>query len=260
MLFFCVLFSFLLINATIRKLNLHKQHVLAGFVFVTFTFFVPEIFHQIDLAFVLLLFSLSLFRLFTTKQTKAAIFEFSLLIIVAAFFNFWMLLFLLLGYLFILFFNKFDYKNLLIPLVVATTIIIITEMIDILYGFDFLATFLYKKTLDFNIAYFSTTAQRIVFSLFISFIMFFNLLYVFQSEHMSSVIKSYYMQLVITFIIGVLVFLVNEQKQNEYLILLAVPVSIFAGRYFENMKDKRLKEFVAWVFVIFAIVSYIISL
>ena len=102
--FFCVLISFFIINSIIRKLNLHKQHLLGGFLFVFFTYFIPELFNNIKVALVLCFMSFALYRLLISKVTKAAIFDFSLLTLLASFFNYWALVFLLFLVIYIMFF------------------------------------------------------------------------------------------------------------------------------------------------------------
>lgn len=256
----CVLLSLFFINLTIRGLNLHKHHLLGGFIFVIFTFFMPNLFYNLSTAFSLLLLSFALYRLFYLKAVKAAIFEFSFLIICAAFFNYWMLLFLVFLVIFIMFFNKFDFKNLLIPIVAFFAVFIIVSTIDILFKFDLKQTFLINNSIQINIENFSSTNQRLVFSILITFILLFVVLYFLQSEHISANIKSYYTLLFVFFVISVFVFLVDEEKHNEKLIFTIIPISIFGGRYLENLRDKKLKGFISWVFVITAIGMFVISL
>lgn len=258
--YFCMIFSFLLINAIIRKLNLHKQHLFGGFIFVIFTFFVPQLFYNIQVGLTLFFLSFALYRLLALNKTKAAIFEFSLLTFLAAFFNYWALIFLLFLIIYIMFFNKFDYKNLIIPIVAFFTVFIIVTAIDILFKLDLKQTFLANNTINFNIEYFSSTNQRLVFSLLVSFIMFFTVLYFFQSSHISSKIKPYYQIFFIFFVISILFFLIDQNKTNESLMIMVIPITIFGGRYLENLTDKRLREIVVWTFVVTAFSLFAISL
>ena len=258
--FFCVLISFFIINSIIRKLNLHKQHLLGGFLFVFFTYFIPELFNNIKVALVLCFMSFALYRLLISKVTKAAIFDFSLLTLLASFFNYWALVFLLFLIIYIMFFKKFDYKNLLIPFVAFFTVFFITFAIDIIFKLDLKETFFNINSVQLNVEHFSNINQRIVFSMLISFIMFFTVLYFFQSEHIPSNIKPYYNLFLIFLLVSILFFLIDVNKNNESLIFLILPITVFGGRYLENLKDKRLKEFISWVFLITAISLYIVSL
>jgi hypothetical protein len=258
--FFSIFFSIILLNSTIRRLGLHKQHLFAIFFFTIFLFFIPKVFLTSDIAITLFLSTLAFYRLITVKNAKAAIFDFSFLVIFAAFFSFWSIFYIVIAVIYSMFFIRFNFINLFIPFVALLSMSIIVGAIDILFNQQFISNLILQNSFGFSLNYFSDANERIVFSMFISFILFIMLLYLFQSEHMQSNIKSLYHLFFILLICNFIIFFLNFNKQNESLVFFIVPISVFAGRYLENIKDRKNREFIVWVIVLTAFLLFGMSL
>jgi hypothetical protein len=258
--FFAILFSIILLNSSIRRLGLHKQHLFALFFFTIFLFFIPKVFLSSDIAITLFLSTLAFYRLITVKNAKAAIFDFSLLVIFASFFSFWSIFYIIIAVIYTMFFTRFNFINLFIPFVALLSMIIIVGAVDVLFNQQFISNLILQNSIGFSLNYFSYANERIVFSMFISFILFIMLLYLFQSEHMQSNIKSLYQLFFILLICNFIIFFLNFNKQNESLVFFIVPISVFAGRYLENIKDRKNREFIVWVIVLTAFLLFGLSL
>jgi len=257
--FFSIILSLILLNSIIRQLNLHKQHLFGGFFFVIFLFFIPKIFLDTNTSIALFFSTLAFFRLLTAKNSKLALFDFSLLVLIASFFSFWSVFYLVISFTFILFFTRYSFKNFFIPIIAFLIIIIVVGAIDILFDQQIISNLFLQNSFGFSLNYFKETNERLVFSLFVSFIFFFIVLYLFQSEHMQSTIKNYYQLFFILLICNVIIFLLNFNKNNESLVFFILPISVFAGRYLENIRDKKLREFIVWVFVLTAFLLFVWS-
>ena len=140
-----------------------------------------------------------------------------------------------------------DYRNYILPIIAFFTVAIILLFFTLLFDMDL------EKHLQKNIEiyseldYFVSSSQHIVFSIYVSVAIFFVLSMLFTLSNRPSITRGSFKKMLVTFLIGVIVFLISNNKANDFLTLTFPSLAIMASAYFEYIQDKLKLDIVAWV-------------
>lgn len=255
-----VLFAyFFLINFIVKKNRLTKDSSYILFFFILLLIFFPTVFLNYKLIaanFFILLALRRLISLQTQKATKEKIFDASIWIFIASIFHFWAILFLILVYSSIIFQVSRDYKNWLIPFVAAFLVSIIFVFLSLLIDKSFILTYLSSGHYTFKIDYFTNQFQNISFSIYVVFALFFLFTAITTIQKKPLNMQSSYKQVIMTFLVSIVIFMVSVNKSNELLLFSFFPLSVMATNNIEYSKIKIRNEIVLLIFILAGFFCY----
>lgn len=180
---------------------------------------------------------------------KEKIFDASLWIFVASIFHFWSILFILIVFVSILFHVSRDYRNWVLPFIAFFSVGVITLMYALIFDKSLINTVIDSATIDFNFNYFTNNYQNFALSLYMVTAIFFFATQSLTLPNKPLNMQSSYKKIIVSFIIGAIVFLISAEKNNSMLIFTFAPVAIMATNHVESMQVNWLKE--TFVYVIF---------
>lgn len=244
--------SLFLSNFIVKKNGLTKSSSYTILFFFLFVLFFPNIMDNMRLLlanFFILLSIRRLVSLQTLKAPKEKIFDASLWIFVASLFQFWCILFIILVYISIIFHVSRDYRNWLIPFVAfftaATIFVLYTLWIDGMAIKNYLASEVINVQLD----YFTNEYQNIAFSIYAVFMLFFIFPAVFSITNKPLNLQASYKKVIFAALIGMVIFVLSANKNNETLVFTFLPLSIMATNTIEYLQNKIQQELILFISV-----------
>ena len=242
-----LLASLFISNFIVKKNVLTKNSSYTLLFFFLFLLFFPSLFTNIKLIianFFILLAMRRLVSLQTLKAPKEKIFDASLWIFVASLFHFWAVLFIVLVYISIFFHVSRDYRNWLLPFVAFFTTVVIFISYALLVDKAIIGSYLENTHVNFEIDYFKNTFQNLALSVFTVFTVFFLFSSVFSLTGKPLNLQASYKKLIFAAIIGVLIFILSPNKNNELLVFTFFPLAVMATNTIEYSQYKLRNEIV----------------
>jgi hypothetical protein len=251
--------SFFIINFIVKKNRLTKDSSYSLFFYLLLLLFFPAVFLDNKLILSNFFIFLALRRLIsiqTQKAVKEKIFDASIWILIASIFHFWAILFLILVYSSILFHVSRDYKNWLIPLVAAFTVSILFVFFSLLIDKTFITTYLSSGIYSFKIDYFNNQFQNISFSIYVVFALYFLFTAITSLQSKPLNMQSSYKQIIMTFLVSIVIFIVSDNKSNELLLFSFFPLAVMATNDIEYSPVKIRNEIVLLIFILAGFFCY----
>src|SRR6187431_1399489 len=159
-----VLLATIFLTSFISKRNgLSRDSTYTAFFSLLFLLFFPNLLNNTNLIlanFFVLLAIRRLISLQTLKETKEKLFDASLWIFVAALFQFWSILYILLVFLSVIFHVSRDYRNWVIPFIAllgVSILFVLSTLIFDIHSINFLQE---KAKISLSLDYFSNTYQN----------------------------------------------------------------------------------------------------
>jgi len=246
-----VLLGTIFLGSFISKRNgLSRDSTYTAFFYFLFLLFFPHLLNNGNLIlanFFVLLAIRRLVSLETLKETKEKLFDASLWIFVAALFQFWSILYILLVFISIMFHVSRDYRNWVIPFIalLGVSILFISgSLIFDIHSIEFLQE---KSIISLSLDYFSNNYQNVAFSIYATISLFFVVSLFLTLSNRPLVLHSSYKKVIASFFIGVLVFVLSDNKSNELLVFTFAPMSIMATSHIEISAPKLKEEIVLFV-------------
>ena len=261
---FIVLFaSLFLSNFIVKKNGLTKDSSFSILFFVLFLMFFPSVvtnFKLILANFFILLALRRLISLQTLKAPKEKIFDASLWIFVASLFHFWAILFIILVYISIFFHVSRDYRNWLIPFVSLFTTVVIYVLFSLILNHDISQNLFSIGVVDFKMNYFKNNYQNLALSMFAVVSVFFLFSKMIALTNRPLVLQASYKKVIISFIIGVIIFLISPNKSSDILLFTFFPLAVMATNNIEYSKNKINQELAIGLTIILAFCSFFLQL
>ena len=261
---FIVLFaSLFLTNFIVKKNGLTKDSSFSILFFVLFLMFFPSVvtnFKLILANFFILLALRRLISLQTLKAPKEKIFDASLWIFVASLFHFWAILFIILVYISIFFHVSRDYRNWLIPFVSLFTTVVIYVLFSLILNHDISQNLFSIGVVDFKMNYFKNNYQNLALSMFAVVSVFFLFSKMIALTNRPLVLQASYKKVIISFIIGVIIFLISPNKSSDILLFTFFPLAVMATNNIEYSKNKINQELAIGLTIILAFCSFFLQL
>jgi hypothetical protein len=249
-LFLVLLGTIFLASFISRRNGLSRDSAYTAFFYLLFLLFFPNILNNENLIFANFFVLLAIRRLIslqTLKDTKEKLFDASLWIFVAALFQFWSILYLLLVFISILFHVSRDYKNWVVPFIALLGVSILFVLASLILEIHSI-TFLQEKTeINLSLNYFSNNYQNAAFSIYSTIAMFFVASMFMTLSNRPLLLISSYKKVIASFFIGVFVFVLSANKSNELLVFTFAPLSIMATAHIEISQPKLKEEIVMYV-------------
>ncbi len=239
--------SLFLANFIVKKNALTKDSSYTLYFYLIFMLFFPKIWGDIRLLlanFFLLLAMRRLISLQTLKAPKEKIFDACLWILIASFFQFWTVLFILLVYISIIFHVSRDFRNWLIPFVA----VFITGLIFIAYSLYFapgsVSHYISQETIHYYLDYFQNQYENIAFSMFVVAVLFFFFPAAITMTNKPLNLQASYKKLLFATVLGAIVFAISTPKSNELLVFMFFPLAVMATNMIEYMQSKIQQELI----------------
>ena len=254
-----LLASFFLVNFTVKKNNLTKNSSYTILFFLLLLLIFPSIFINSNLLFAnffLLLAIRRLISLQTLKAPKEKIFDASMWIFIASLFHFWCILFILLVYISIFFHVSRDYRNWLLPFVAFFATSVIFLFAALAFDKTWIAHIINQTQTNFELDYFTNNYQNIALSFFVVIGLYFLLSLVLSLTNKPLILQASYKKMIFGFLIGVAIFLISPDKNNEMLIFTFMPLSVMCTTNIEYSQSQMYQEIVLLLLIVGCFFSY----
>ena len=248
-----LLASLFIVNFIVKKNGLTKSSSYTILFFLLFLLFFPSILNNLNLIisnFFILLAMRRLVSLQTLKAPKEKIFDASLWIFVASLFHFWAILFIILVYVSILFHVSRDYRNWLLPFIAFFTTIVFFVFYSLLIDKSLINNYLNSIIVDFNIDYFTTIYQNLALSIFAVFVVYFIFSFMFSLSSKPLNLQASYKKIILAFFIGVAIFVLSSNKNNDILVYTFLPLAVMATNTIEYSQIKLRNEILLGVSIL----------
>lgn len=254
-----LLASFFLVNFTVKKNNLTKDSSYTILFFLLFLLIFPSIFKNSNLLFAnffLLLAIRRLISLQTLKAPKEKIFDASMWIFIASLFHFWCILFILLVYISIFFHVSRDYRNWLLPWVAFFATAVIFMVSALAFDQTWITHIINQTQTNFELDYFTNNYQNMALSFFVVVALYFLSSLIFSLTNKPLILQASYKKMIFALLIGVTIFLISPDKNNEMLIFTFMPLSVMCTTNIEYSQSKMYQEIVLLLLILGCFFSY----
>ncbi len=262
-LFFILVASYFLLNFLTLKNNLTKSNNYAILLFSIFLIFFPLIFKTPNVLianFLLLLALRRLIALQNLKNTKEKIFDASFWIFVAALFHFWCISFIILVFISIIFHVSGNYKNWIIPFLAFFAVAMLSVLLDLILDNNLLADIYREIKTSFNFSYFENIYQNIALAVFSSVALLFFSTQITEVQNKPLNQQATYKKILFAFVLGVVIYILSNHKNNSYLIFSLAPISILGANFIEKIKTNWMKETTIYLLVFVSITLFLLQL
>jgi hypothetical protein len=246
-----VLLGTIFLTSFISKRNgLSKDSTYTAFFSFLFLIFFPDLFNNPNLIlanFFILLAIRRLVSLQTLKETKEKLFDASLWIFVAALFQFWSILYILLVFISVVFHVSRDYRNWVIPFIALFAVSILFILCSLIFDINSIAFLQENCKINLSVDYFTNNYQNAAFSIYVTVALFFVISMFSTLSNRPLVLHSSYKKVIASFFIGIFVFVLSANKSNELLVFTFAPLAIMATSHIEIAQPKLKEEIVMFV-------------
>ena len=261
---FLILFGTIFLNSFIAKKNgLSRDSTYTFFFTFLYLLFFPDLFHNPNLIlanFFILLAIRRLVSLQTLKESKEKIFDASLWIFIAALFQFWSILYILLVFISVIFHVSRDYRNWIIPFIALFATSILFLACSFIFNFNSIAFLQENSQIDLSLDYFANDYQNIAFAIYVTVALFFIISMFSSLSSRPLVLLSSYKKIIASFFIGVLIFVLSAHKSNEVLVFTFTPLAIMTTAHIEISQPKLKEEIVLFVLIACSFVAFFTQL
>lgn len=257
---FGILLGTVFLTSFISKRNgLSKDSTYTAFFSFLFLIFFPDLFNNPNLIlanFFILLAIRRLVSLQTLKETKEKLFDASLWIFVAALFQFWSILYILLVFISVIFHVSRDYRNWVIPFIALFAVSILFILCSLIFDINSIAFLQENSKINFSIDYFTNNYQNAAFSIYVTVALFFVISMFSTLSNRPLVLHSSYKKVIASFFIGIFVFVLSANKSNELLVFTFAPLAIMATSHIEIAQPKLKEEIVMFVLLVCSLFAF----
>ena len=255
--------SLFISNFITKKNGLSKDNTYPFLFFFTFLILFPTTLGNSNLIISNFFILLALRRLISLQSLvtpKEKIFDASMWIFVAALFQFWSILFIILVFVSIALHVARDYRNWILPYIALFAISILYTAFVLMYDRSLFNQILEGATTSFNFNYFTNKYQNIAISIYaaITVLFLFSQIAAYPSKPL--VHHNSYKKIILAFFIGFLIYLISPAKQNSLLIYTFMPLAVMATSYFEGNKIKWSQEATAIIVIGLSFLSFFMQL
>ena len=246
-----LLLGAIFLTSFISKRNgLSKDSTYTAYFYFSFLIFFPNLFNNPNLILANLFILLAIRRLIslqTLKQTKEKLFDASLWIFIAALFQFWSILYIILVFTSVIFHVSRDYRNWVIPFIALFAVSILFVLTSLIFDINSIAFLQESSKINLNIDYFTNNYQNAAFSIYSTVALFFVVSMFGSLSSRPLVLLSSYKKIIVSFFIGIIIFALSTNKSNELLVFTFAPMAIMATAHIEISQPKLKEEIVMFV-------------
>ncbi|MDI6045533.1 DUF6427 family protein [Flavobacterium yafengii] len=248
---FCVLLASVFINDFVAKKNgLSKDSTYTIFFYFLFLLFFPSGLDNLNLVlsnFFILLALRRLISLQSLKASKEKIFDASLWIFLAALFHFWSIIFLVLVFISIIFHVSRDYRNWILPFIAFFIVVVLFMIYATIFDLNVIEYILKSVQINFEIDYFTNNYQNGALSIYATVALFFLVSMFATLSNRPQLLHTSFKKIIASFFIGVVIFLISDNKSNDLLLFTFAPLAMMATSHIEIPQEKLNQELVMYV-------------
>jgi hypothetical protein len=251
--------SIFMTNFISKKNGLSKDSVYTVLFYFLLLIFFPSVLDNANLVlanfFIILAFR-RLLSLQSLKASKEKIFDASFWIIVASLFQFWSILYLVLVFISIIFHVSRDYRNWFLPFIAFFSVSTLFLISSLLFQFSILDYLDKAVRVSFEINYFTNNYENGALSIYATVALFFVTSMLLSLSSRPQVLHTSFKKVVASFFIGVVIFVVSDNKSNDLLIFTVAPLAILATSHIEIPQLKLKQEMVLFVLIACSLFSF----
>ncbi|MDI5898096.1 DUF6427 family protein [Flavobacterium sp. LB2P84] len=248
---FCVLLASVFITDFVAKKNgLSKDSTYTIFFYFLFLLFFPSGLDNLNLIlsnFFILLALRRLISLQSLKASKEKIFDASLWIFLAALFHFWSIIFLVLVFISIIFHVSRDYRNWILPFIAFFIVVVLFMIYATVFDLNVIEYILKSVQINFEIDYFTNNYQNGALSIYATVALFFLVSMFATLSNRPQLLHTSFKKIIASFFIGVVIFLISDNKSNDLLLFTFAPLAMMATSHIEIPQEKLNQELVMYV-------------
>jgi hypothetical protein len=259
LLFLILLGSIFITNFVAKKNGLSKDSGYTMFFCFLFLLFFPSVLVNIKLLlsnFFILLALRRLISLQSLKVSKEKIFDASIWIFLAALFQFWSILYIILVFISIIFHVAKDYRNWVLPFIAFFAVGVISAGVSLIFNLDILRYITENAVLKFDIDYFTNTYQNIAFSIYLTIALFFVISMFASLSSKLLFLHASYKKIIAAFFIAIVIFAISSNKSNDLLIYTIAPLSMMATSHIEEKQILLKQEMVLGVLILCSLFAF----
>lgn len=246
-LFIIIYFTTLVVNFIVYKNHLSHRNNYELLVFSFLLLAVPQTVSDINIVISNLFIVLALRRLLSIKSLKNVskkLFDAGFLIVVATFFYFWSILFLILAILSPLFFSEYRLKSIMAPILGFLSVFVIMVATSIIVTDTYLGLYDIQPFVNFNYSNYSSLV--VVLSFLAVLAMGVTLFFVKQLNVQIKAEKPNYKIVFYGFIISLIIVVIAYPKTGAELLFVFPFLSIMITNYIEEVEYEWIKETILW--------------
>ncbi len=187
------------------------------------------------------------------KNTNKKLLDASLLITIAALFQFWSLLFFIVLYIGILQNSKKTVNQFLIPIVGFLAVFIITTSYYLLQGDSFLWFLKLDRSIGIDFSAYQSIALLISASIIIALMIWSLFSRVTKLSSVAKKERSNYLLIIPVVIVSFLIGFFSPTKNGAEFLFVLAPLAIITTNYLEKIQEFWFKELLLWILVVLPI-------
>ena len=251
-LFCAIVASVFITNFIVKKNGLSKDSCYTILFYLLFLLFFPSVLDNLNLLlsnFFVLLALRRLISLQSLKASKEKIFDASLWIFLATLFHFWSIIFIFLVFISIIFHVSRDYRNWILPFIAFFIAVIMFLLFATVINLNVIEYILKSVQINFKIDYFTNNYQNGALSIYATVALFFLVSMFATLSNRPQLLHTSFKKIIASFFIGVIIFLISDNKSNDLLLFTFAPLAILATSHIEMPQLKLKQEMVLFVLI-----------
>ncbi|MGO4905350.1 DUF6427 family protein [Flavobacterium sp. W20_MBD1_R3] len=250
---FCIVVASVFITDFVAKKNgLSKDSTYTIFFYFLFLLFFPSVLDNTNLLisnFFILLALRRLISLQSLKASKEKIFDASLWIFLATLFHFWSIIFIVLVFISIIFHVARDYRNWILPFIAFFIAVIMFLLFATVFNLNAVEYITQSMKINFEVDYFTNNYQNAALSIYATVALFFLVSMFATLSARPQLLHTSFKKIIASFFIGVLIFIISDNKSNDLLVFTFAPLAILATSHIEMPQLKLKQEMVLFVLI-----------
>ncbi|MGK4566577.1 DUF6427 family protein [Flavobacterium sp. 3HN19-14] len=255
--------SLFVTNFVTKRNGLSKDSTFPFLFFFLFLIMFPAILNDINVIIANFFILLALRRLISLQSLltpKEKIFDASLWIFIAALFQFWCVLYLVLIFISIIFHVSRDYRNWILPFIALFAVASIFVFSALAFDKTLITNVVENAQIDLKFDYFKNNFENLAISIYAALSALFFFALVFSLSNKPLILHASYKKILFSFLIGVIIFAISPHKSNNLLAYTFMPLAVMATSYVENADGKWIKESVVAIVVLAGFMSFFAQL
>jgi len=255
--------SLFISNFVTKRNSLSKDNTYPFLFFFAFLILFPTTLGNVNLIISNFFILLALRRLISLQSLltpKEKIFDASLWIFIAAIFHFWSILYIILVFTSIILHVSRDYRNWILPYIALFTAASIFLLASLIFDKTLIDYIMAGTALNFNFDYFTNKFQNIALSIYVAIAVLFLFSQIISLPNKPLNLQASYKKIIISFFIGIIIFIISPDKNNSILIYTFMPMAVMATSFFEGVQVKWMREATAIIVIGLCFLSFLLQL
>jgi hypothetical protein len=255
--------SLFITNFVTKRNGLSKDSTFPFLFFFAFLLLFPSVFHNANAIIANLFVLLAMRRLISLQSLltpKEKIFDASLWIFIAALFQFWCILYIVLVFISIILHVSRDYRNWILPYIAFFGVAVIFAVGALVFDQTLINRLIDSTQISLEFHYFKNNFENIAISVYAAIAALFFFALIFTLSNRPLILHSSYKKIIFSFLTGIIVFAISPNKDNSLLIYTFMPLSVMATSYIENNEVKWVKETLVLMILVCSFMSFFAQL